>query len=226
MKASGVSLLAGIVLLLSGPLVALTPLFTPPSNGCPCPEGLDVSTPFGDAGVIVGVAGFGLVIYGALQQRREGPRAQTTAPHGDDVVGFAGVSGVVLLVLSFVLSGIDLTGPGWSILLYQGQGLYLGILGIGMLLFAVFASMTRKRGTALFLAAGVILCGISLLLSFTLRSEFELRCLPDIECSPLLATSTVSEMVYLGYVLAAGTFLIALGLSSYLNRGRGAEVES
>lgn len=87
-------------------------------------------------------------------------------------------------------------------------------------MFAGFAVMTRKGLSALFLAVGVVLCGISLLFSYSLSSDFSTWCFPDVGCSPPLATSTVSEMTNLGYLLAAGAFILALGLATSLsNRG-------
>ena len=143
MKVSGIILLAGIVFLLSGPLVALTPVFTPPPNGCPCPEGLNYSTPFGATGVSFGAVGMALILYCSVQRRRT-LGTQGKGSHGENEVAIVAVFGVVLLVLSSILSGIVLRGPGWVIAPYGAQGLYLGTLGIGTLLFAGFASITKE----------------------------------------------------------------------------------
>ncbi len=210
----------GIALLLAAPLVALTPLFIPPPNGCPCPQGLDVSTPFGNAGITVGGAGSALIVYGTVRQRGRIPMERRATSNGHSEVIVVAVLGVTLLILSMLLSQIDLTGPGWSILLYGAQALYLGMLGIGMLLFAGFALITRRRLGSLFLSSGILLCGISLLFTYTLNSDFSTRCFPEVGCSPALAASTVSEMIDLGYLLAVGAFLLALGLSTSLSDRR------
>jgi len=217
-------LYAGIILLLSGPLVALAPHFNPPPNGCPCPEGFpDVSYPLGSVGIALAVAALALIFYGGLRLRGL-PKAQPPVPRRDSATAFVAMSGVILFVLAGLLSEIDLTGPGWSILLYQGMRLYLGMLGIAMLLFAGFASITGTKVGSLFLAVGAVFCGISVLLTYILSSEFALRCFPDVGCSPALAASTVSEMTDLGYLLAAGTFLLALGFMSSLRQRRNGEV--
>ena len=202
----------GILLLLLGPLIAITPFFTPPPNGCPCPEGFpNVSYPLEGPGAVVALAGIAVLIYGGIRWRgRPGSPQGTSARQME--VPIVGLLGIGLLVLAALLSGIDLTGPGWSILLYQGMGLYLGTLGVGMLFFTGLTLATGTRAAGLCLAMGSVLCGISLLFTYTLSSDFATRCFPDVGCSPVLAQSTVTEMVQLGYLLAAGTFLLALGL--------------
>jgi hypothetical protein len=216
--------LAGVILLLSGPLIAITPFFTPPPNGCPCPEGFpNVSYPLEGAGIVAAIVGLALIAYGILKGRRL-PKAPPVASQRDLETPVVGLSGIGLLVLAGLLSRVNLTGPGWSILLYQGMGLYLGALGIGMLLFAGFALAAGTKAGGLFLAVGVILCGMSLLLTYTLSSDFATRCFPDVGCSPILAQSTVTEMIDLGCVLATGTFLLALGLMFSLWRRRNREL--
>lgn len=217
---------AGIALLFTGPLVALTPVFTPPPNGCPpCPGFPSVSTPFVNLGIIVGAMGAALAIYGGIQERtialKEGPAMQ----RGSETIGIALV-GIALLVASAALSGIDLTGPGWSIVLYQEQGFYLGTLGGGTLFFVGFASLSKRRLSALFTSVGVVLCAISLLFSYTLSSDFATRCFPDVGCSPILANSTVTDMIDLGYLLAVGAFFVALGLSAWFLDRRAAKSKS
>ena len=213
-------------MVLPGPLIAMTPYFTPPLNGCPCPEGFpNISYPLESAGIVVAVLGVGLVVYGGLEGRKSSGSQTITSRRGLEI-SVVGLSGLGLLGLATLVSGIGLMGPGWSIVLYQGVGLYLGTLGIGMLLFAGFASVTGTNVGGLFLAAGVILCGLSVLLTYTLSSDFATRCFPDVGCSPSLAQSTVTEMIDLGYVLAVGTFLLALGLMFSLRRRTNREVAS
>jgi hypothetical protein len=213
----------GIVLSFLGPLIAILPSFTPPPNGCPCPEGFpNVSYPLEGPGIVVAAVGIAFIVFGGLKGRRiSASPERPSARHLEiPVVGF---SGGVILILAGLLSGIDLTGPGWSILLYQGVGLYLGTLGIGMLFFAGLASATGTKAGGISLAAGLILCGFSLLFTYTLSSDFATRCFPDAGCSPVLAQSTVTEMIQLGYLLALGTFLLALGLMISLQHRRGRE---
>jgi len=64
----------------------------------------------------------------------------------------------------------------------------------------------------LFLVIGVVLCGISILFTYTLSSDFSTRCFSDVGCSPVLANSIVSTMIRLGYLLALGAFLLGLSL--------------
>jgi hypothetical protein len=162
------------------------------------------------------VTGLALVIYGGVGRKKGTPGMEGTSPHFRNEIAAIALIGVLLLILASVLSGIDLRGPGWSIVLYQEQSLYLGILGVGMLLFAGFAVLSMRRLSGIFMAIGVTLCGISLLFSYTLSSDFATRCFPDVGCSPILANSTVSEMIQLGYLLAVGAFFLALGLSTWL----------
>jgi hypothetical protein len=218
MRASDAILPIGVVLLLSAPLIALTPIFTPPPNGCPCPGGLNVTTPFRDAGIVVGAIGVGVVLYGAVQRRRPLGDNEGTNQHKGTENAIVGGFGVGLLVVSGILSQVDLSGPGWQILLYQGQALYLETLGIGVLLFAGFASITRRRASGVLLAAGIVLCGVSLLFSSLLYSDFLPRCSPEAGCSSTLAISIASAMLDFGYLLAIGAFLLALGISSFLSR--------
>jgi len=215
----GAILLAGIVLVLSAPLIALTPVFAPPPNGCPCPGGIDVTTPFTNAGIAVGIVGVALTAFAAVKWQSFGFRIAGEANNRTVVaVAFAGV---VLLIVAMVLSQIDLTGPGWSILLYSAQGFYLGTLGVGVLLFSGFTLATRSAIGASLLSTGIVLCGISLLFSYGLSSDFSTRCFPEVGCSPALAASTVSDMIILGYVLAIGAFSLALGLAfSFISRRR------
>jgi hypothetical protein len=214
----------GIVLLLAGPLIAITPFFTPPANGCPCPEGFpNVSYPLESPGIVVAAVGIVLLAYGGLKNRNvpESPEGSSARRLEIPVVG---LSGVGMLILAGLLFGIDLTGPGWSILLYQGMGLCLGTLGAGMFLFAGLTSATGTKSGGLFLTAGLILCGFSLLFTTTLSSDFATRCFPDVGCSPILAQSTVTEMIQLGYLLAVGTFFLALGLMFSLQHRRDSKV--
>jgi len=207
----------GIAMLLAGPLVAFTPVFTPPPNGCPpCPDFPNVTTPFTSSGIGVMIVGVALVIYGGAKRMKGDLGIEETYPRLRNETAAIALMGVLLLVLASTLSGIDLRGPGWSIVLYEGQGLYLGTLGVGMLLFAGFAALSMRRSSALFMTVGIILCGISLLFSYTLSSDFATRCFPEVGCSPVLANSTVSEMIQLGYLLAVGAFFLALGLSTWV----------
>ncbi len=225
MEATGIVLRAGIALLLAGPLIALTPVFTPPPNGCPpCPDFPSVSTPFVNLGIIVGAAGAVLVIYGGIRDRKSALREGPATQRGRENAGMTLV-GIALLVASVTLSAIEIRGPGWSIVLYQDQGFYLGTLGVGTMLFAGFASLSKRRLSALFTSIGVVLCGISLLFSYTLSSDFATRCFPDVGCSPVLANSTLSDMIKLGYLLAIGAFCIALGLSAWLFNRRATKSE-
>ena len=213
MNAASAILRAGIALILFAPLISLTPRFTPPPNGCPCPEGLDVSTPFGNVGVIIGAIGIALILYSGIRLRARlfgEPPTPSREPNENAAVA---VLGIAFLIIAEILSGIDLSGPGWQVYLYGDQAFYLGTLGVGMALFGGLAFVTR-RASALSLAAGVVLCGISLLFSSLAYSDFLPRCSPDVGCSSVLARSIASEMLNLGYLLAAGAFLIALGLSS------------
>jgi hypothetical protein len=173
--------------------------------------------PFGGVGIVFGIVGSVMVVYGGFQRRRGIAEEQTTSPDKKSEVWSAALLVIILLIISVVLGQVDLTGPGWSIVIYGAQSLYLNTLGFGMLLFAGFGLATRNKLGAFLLAMGVLFCGISLLVSYTLSSDFSLRCSPDVGCSPVLANSTVSEMINLGYLLAVGAFLLALGLSITLN---------
>jgi hypothetical protein len=219
MKTSGAILPIGIVLLLSAPVIALTPLFTPPPNGCPCPQGLDVTTPFTNVAVAVGIVGTVLIAYTGVRQRST--IIPTSGPMNNRMRITAAFSGIVVLIAGMILSQIDLIGPGWSILPYSAQGFYLQTLGLGVLFFAGFSIATRSKMGPLFLSVGIILCGLSLLFTYGLSSDFSTRCFPDVGCSPILATSTVSDMIELGYVLAIGAFLLALGLAISFSSRRG-----
>ncbi|HYB76247.1 MAG TPA: hypothetical protein VEC08_04740, partial [Nitrososphaerales archaeon] len=127
--------------------------------------------PLVGVGIAVGTIGLVLIIGSGLQLRRRGHEVQPETSHRRKEDALVGVIGVVLIVLAFALSEIDLTGPGWSIVLYGTQGLYLGTLGLGTLLFGGFAFLTKSRWGALCLATGVVLCGISLLFSYGLSSD-------------------------------------------------------
>lgn len=215
MSATGIILSAGIVLLLSAPVVALLPLFTPLASGCPCPEGLGYRTPFGGSGIVIGGVGVAMISLGSFQRRKKGPSEQVAGSPNEKIVNVVmAVVGVALLVFSAVISSIEFRGPGWVILPYGGEGFYLEALGIGMLLFAGFVSVTKRRMNSLFLAVGIILCGMAILFSLISYSEFLLRCSPDVGCSAELATSTVVDTLNWGYILAVGAFLLGVGLTS------------
>jgi hypothetical protein len=219
MKASGAILPIGIILLFSAPAIAMSSLFTPPPNGCPCPQGLDVTTPFTNLAVAVGIVGTVLIAYTGVRQ--PSTILPTSGPVKNRMPITAAFSGIIVLITGMILSQIDLTGPGWSIFLYGAQGFYFETLGVGVLLFAGFSISTRSKIGAPFLSVGIILCGLSLLFTYTLSSDFSTRCFPDVGCSPTLAVSTVSDMIILGYVLAIGAFLLALGLAISLSHRRG-----
>lgn len=224
MKASEAILPVGIVLLLLAPLVALMPVFTPPPNGCPCPQGLDVTTPFADVAVVVGILGVLLIVYGVAKRLLRS--FAYARPSNNKATVATTVSGFTVLVAGLVLSEIDLTGPGWSIVLYSAQGFYLEVLGVGILLFAGLVVTTRSGVGSLFLSVGGVLSGLSLLLISLSSSDFSLRCSTDFGCSPILAASTVSDMITFGYVLAVGAFLLGLGLSVlFRKRTRTTEIE-
>lgn len=210
-KNSGLILLIGIVLLLAAPVVALVPRFTPPAGGCPCPQGLQVTTPFGAVGLVIGIVGLAFASYGATQRRR-GIVAEASIHRRDHWGEGGAVAGVVTLAASLVLSQIEFRGPGWSIVLYASQADYLGTVAVGLLLFSGFAYVTREKVSALLLAGGVLLCAMSLFLTDLLYSDFALRCAPDVGCNPILANSVVSEMIEFGFLLAAGAFILALGI--------------
>lgn len=225
MKVSEAILPVGVVLLLVAPLVALTPVFTPPSGGCPCPQFPDVSTPFRDVAVAVGIVGVLMIVYGGVKQRALS--LSSSRPMSNRATMATAVSGFSVLVAGVILSQIDLTGPGWSIVLYSAQGFYLEALGFGILLFAGLVATTRSRVGSLFLSVGGVLSGLSLLFISLSSSDFALRCSPDVGCSPTLAASTVTDMTTYGYVLAAGAFLLGLGLSvSLSNRKRASKAEN
>jgi hypothetical protein len=209
----------GIALVLAAPLVSITPLFTPPASGCPpCPNFPDVRTPFVNIGILVGLVGALTCAYGGLDYRgSRSPARSATRKPDSDIVG-AALLGFAVLAIALILTGIDLTGPGWSILLYQSEGMYLGAVGIGMLFFALAAVLTREKLGAIALAAGMLICGTALLFTYALSSDFATRCFADVGCDPGLANSTVSEMIHLGYLLALGAFLLGLGLAAILWR--------
>lgn len=218
MKASEAALPAGIVLLFLAPLVALTPVFTPPPGGCPCPQGLPVTTPFADVAIVVGIFGALLAAYGGAKRLSGFPNAR---PLSSRATMATAVSGLGTLVVGYILSSFELTGPGWSIVLYEAQGFYLEALGTGVLLFAGLVVATKSEVGSLFLSAGGVLDGLSLLFTFVGSSDFLLRCSPGSGCSSTLAISTVEGMIAFGYVLAIGAFLLGLGLSIVLsNRAR------
>jgi len=101
------------------------------------------------------------------------------------------------------------------------------VLGVGILLFSGLVITTRSSVGSLFLSVGGVLSGLSLLFISLSSSDFSLRCPPDVGCSPILAASTVSDMVEFGYVLAVGAFLLGLGLSvSLRKRVKAAKIES
>ena len=225
MKASEAILPVGVALVLLAPLVALTPVFTPPPGGCPCPQGLNVTTPFADVAIVAGMLGALLIVY--CTARRLLPSLVYARPSNNKATVATAVSGFAVLVTGLVLSEIDLTGPGWSIVLYSAQGFYLEALGVCILLFAGLVATTRSSVGSLFLSVGGVLSGLSLLLIFLSSSDFSLRCSPDVGCSPILAASTVSDMVEFGYVLAFGAFLLGLGLSiSFRKRMKATKIES
>ena len=225
MKASRAILPVGIAILLLAPLVALMPVFTPPPDGCPCPQGLDVTTPFVGVAIVVGILGVLLIAYGGVKRLLPG-LADARPPNNKATVATA-VSGFTVLVAGLILSEVDLTGPGWSIVLYSAQGFYLEALGVGILLFAGLVVASGSGVGSLFLSVGGILSGLSLLLISLSSSDFSLRCSPDVGCSPILAASTVSDMVEFGYALAVGAFLLGLGLSvSLRKRIRATKIES
>jgi hypothetical protein len=222
---AGTIIRLGIAFVLVAPLVSMTPLFTPPASGCPpCPNFPDVRTPFVNIGILVGLLGALMCAYGGLDYRRSRSLAQSATRKLDsDIVG-AALLGFVVLAIALILMGTDLTGPGWSVLLYQGEGMYLGAIGIGMLFFALFAVLTREKLGAIALAAGILLCGTALLFTYGLSSDFATRCFADVGCDPGLANSTVSEMIHLGYLLALGAFVLGLGLAAALWRRKSTDL--
>ena len=161
MKIPEVLLFAGVIGILIGPVISLMPVFTPPPNGCPCPNGLDVRTPFVDLGIIIAIVGLLLISGGVVF--RPGTRGELLAKTGKQkgrTTTIAAISGPILLLAAGILTSIDISGPGYQIYLYGAQGFYLGVVGVGALLFAGFSIATPKISIALSLAAGVVLCGL------------------------------------------------------------------
>lgn len=128
MKASQAILPTGVALLLLAPLVALMPVFTPPPNGCPCPQGLDVTTPFANAAIVVGILGVLLIAYGGV--KRLLPGSASARPSNNLATLATAVSGFSVLVAGLILSEIDLTisqsskAPRDSILRYLVLAFY------------------------------------------------------------------------------------------------------
>ncbi|MCL4519363.1 MAG: hypothetical protein M1587_09215 [Thaumarchaeota archaeon] len=227
MKISEVILLAGLIGILFGPVISMMPIFTPPPNGCPCPDGLDVRTPFVDSGIIVAIVGVVLISGGLLFHAKSRDRyvAKTGSSQKARTTTAAAVSGLILLLVSGILSNIDISGPGYQIYLYSAQGFYLGIVAVGALLFSGFSIATPKMSIALSLAAGVVLCGLALFLISAQYSDFLPRCSTDVGCNATLARNLASDLLDFGYMLAVGSFLAGFG-SSYLLTHRKKEATS
>lgn len=219
MRLSEVIVLAGIVVILCGPVISLAPVFTPPPGGCPCPNGLDVMTPFVYAGLVVSIIGVMITPVGLVVHYRWRERVSTNVTKSQNSLSMtiAAVCGLALFLTSGILSSIDISGPGYQVYLYGPEGFYLGTIGVGTLLFAGFSLATRKLVIAACLAIGVVLCGISLFFLSAQYGDFFLRCATDVGCNATLARTTVSNFLYYGFVLAFGSFLFGFGLSYLLS---------
>ena len=227
MKLPEALLLAGLIGILFGPVISMMPIFTPPPNGCPCPDGLNVRTPFVDPGIIVVIVGVVLISGGVLFHSKSRNRyvAKTGSSQKARTTTIAAISGLILLLVSGILSNIDISGPGYQIYLYSAQGFYLGVVAIGALLFSGFSIATPKISIALSLAAGVVLCGLALFFTSAQYSDFLPRCSTDVGCNATLARNVASDLLDFGYMLAAGSFLAGFG-SSYLLSHRKKEATS
>lgn len=219
MKIHEVLILAGAIGILLGPVVSMTPIFTPPPNGCPCPNGLDVITPFVDLGIIIAIVGVVLLSVGIVFHTKSIGEysAETGSSQKARTTAIAAISGLALLLISGILSAIDISGPGYQIYLYSPQGFYLGVVAVGALLFAGFSLVTTRISIAMCLAVGLVLCGFSLFFMSAQYSDFLPRCSTDVGCNATLATRVASELLHFGYMLAVGTFLTGFGLSYLLS---------
>lgn len=219
MKISESLFFSGAIGILLRPILSMTPVFTPPPNGCPCPNGLDVRTPFVDLGIIVAMIGVvlvsGGVVFHAKPRGRNVEKVRSSQKLGTTAI--AAITGFIFLLVSGVLSSIDISGPGYQIYLYGAQGFYLGVVAVGAPLFAGFSIATPSMLIALSLAAGVVLCGLSLFFISAQYSDFLPRCSTDVGCNATLARSVASDLLDFGCLLAVGSFLVGIGASYLLN---------
>jgi len=102
------------------------------------------------------------------------------------------------------------------IVLYEAQGVYLFVLGIAVVLYAILGIWATRR-SAIMLSVGIILAGFSFLSSWFGYTDFEPRC-DEVGCNYLLARSTVFWVMMLGLLLAFATFLIGYGIASFRKR--------
>jgi len=175
--------------------------------------------PFGNVAVLVGVVGVVSIVYGGVRRNKKTVMEQMMlSVRQNNQVAMVAISGLLLFSLSVILSQVYLSGSGWGIALYDAEGFYLGVLGAGMVLLAGLTLATRNKLGALLLTVGTLAVGVSLLSIETLSSDFSFRCAVEVGCSPILAGSTVTDMIELGGLLAIGAFLLGLGLSFALRR--------
>jgi hypothetical protein len=159
-------------------------------------------------GVGVGVIGSILAILGYIRLQRATHRPVTTWP--------LGCIGLVLVLVGFFVVGYTVRGSGWVIVLYEAQGVYLFVLGIAVVLYAILGIWATRR-SAIMLSVGIILAGFSFLSSWFGYTDFEPRC-DEVGCNYLLARSTVFWVMMLGLLLAFATFLIGYGIASFRKR--------
>lgn len=213
MNPSGVSLWLGLALLLVAPVIMEMPIFTPPLGGCPCPNGLSVSTPFGLLGDIAGAAGIVLIASSTVIRRVEKQKQLSQARKVLEVEIIA-ASGAVIFFISLYLMQIDISGQGYQIYLYGPQGVYLEALSLGMLLFSMFWFFIRDTFSAIFLSMGLVIIGLSLFKLDVDYYEYTLHCSSDLGC-------TFGGSYYYfgdGLAIVLGVSLIALGIVFSLRR--------
>lgn len=194
----------GLTILLVSPLIALAPDFTPPGS-CPCQNFPTVTYPFVWVGVGLGFIGLILGILGYQKLRRVAHEPVRTWL-------------LAYIAVAFVVAGIFLmnyfaSGSGWSIALYEPQGIYLFVLGVSVGLCTILRIWVPLR-SAIMLSVGIILAGFSLFDFVIAKSELELRCNLEVGCNAILAQSTASYLEVMGLILALAGFLIGVGITS------------
>jgi hypothetical protein len=115
--------------------------------------------------------------------------------------------------------GYIVQGTGWSIGLYEPQGLYLFALGIGIGLYTLFDTVATQR-SAIMLTVGIMLASLSLFEFSTVPSEFVPRCNVETGCNPLYAQATVYGIMQWALVLAFASFIMGYGIASFRKHSR------
>lgn len=160
--------------------------------------------PLTNVGVGIGIIGLISVIVGYRKLQRV-----TRSPLPALMLGSVGL---ILILAGYSLMGYVVRGSGWVIVLYGEQGLYLFVLGIGMVIYVVLHVFVRSI-SAVLLSVGFILAGYPILEFLVIPSDFDQRCNVQTGCSAVLAHNTIIGFIMLGLLLAFATFLIGFGLA-------------